>query len=133
VSIEEKEDLVGMLVQDTRILQEANTVNYSLFLVHYPYPRLGADEETVPSPPGCTSLWRSGIVSRDGKWVYRAVLLDFFWAKDALQAEALMGLVKSWNFFQRGKGNGLMNITTTATEYRERFLKMIEAIVEAEA
>jgi len=60
-------------------------------------------------------------------------LLNFFWAKDALQAKALTGLVKSWNFFQRGKGNGPMNITTTATEYRERFLKMIEAIVEAEA
>ena len=36
VSIEEKEDLVGMLVQDTRILQEANAVDYSLFLVRYP-------------------------------------------------------------------------------------------------
>ena len=48
VSIEEKEDLVGMLVQDTRILREANAVDYSLFLVRYPSPRLGADEETVP-------------------------------------------------------------------------------------
>ena len=133
VSIEEKEDLVGILVQDTRILQEANAVDYSLFLVRYPYPRLGADEGTVPSPPGRTSPWRSGIVSRDGKWVYRAVLLDFFWAKDALQAKALTGLVKSWNFFQRGKGNGPMSITTTAMEYRERFLKMVEVIVEAEA
>ena len=44
-----------------------------------------------------------------------------------------MGLVKSWNFFQRGEGNGPMSITTTATEYWERFLKMIETIVEAEA
>ena len=65
--------------------------------------------------------------------MYRAVLLDFFWAKDVLQVKALMGLVKSWNFFQRGKGNGSMSITTTATEYRGRFLKMIETIVEAEA
>jgi len=67
VSIEEKEDLVGMLVQDTRILREANAVDYSLFLVRYPYPRLGADEEIVPSPPGRASPWRSGIVSRDRK------------------------------------------------------------------
>ncbi|OCK89162.1 uncharacterized protein K441DRAFT_708409 [Cenococcum geophilum 1.58] len=105
VSIEEEEDLVGMLVQDTKILREANAVDYSLFL-----------------PLGRTSPWRSGIMSRDGKWVYRAVLLDFFWAKDALRAKALTGL-----------GDGSMNIIATATEYRERFLKMIEAIVEAEA
>ena len=67
VSIEEKEDLVGMLVQDTVILREASAVDYSLFLIRYPYPRLGADEGTVPSPPGRTSLWRSGIMSRDGR------------------------------------------------------------------
>lgn len=84
VSIEEKEDIVGMLVQNIVILREANAVDYSLFLVRYPYPRLSADEETVPLPPGRTSPWRSGIVSRDGKWVYRAVLLYFFWAKDVL-------------------------------------------------
>lgn len=45
-----------MLVQDTMILREANAVDCSLFLVCYPYPRLGADEETVPSPSGRTSL-----------------------------------------------------------------------------
>ncbi|OCL13922.1 SAICAR synthase-like protein [Glonium stellatum] len=130
VSIDEKEDLVAMLAQDTGVLRDANAVDYSLFLVRYPYH--GLTRERVPAPPGRGSPWREGVVSRDGKWVYRAVLLDFFWVKDALQAKALTGLVKSWNFFQRGKGHGPMSITTTATEYRERFLRMVEGIVEAE-
>ncbi|OCK85441.1 SAICAR synthase-like protein [Lepidopterella palustris CBS 459.81] len=127
VGIDEKEDLVSMLVQDTKILQEANALDYSLFLVRYPYSPEG---EPVPQPPGLASPWRSGIVSRDKKWVYRAVLIDFFWVKDALQAKALTGLVDSWNFFQRGKGDGPMSITTTASEYRKRFLWMVEEIVE---
>jgi len=99
VSIDEKEALIYTLTQDTKILQEANAVDYSLFLVRYPYV---GDAEEVPSPPGRTSPWRGGVVSADKKWVYRAVLLDFFWAKDALQAKALTGLVNSWNFFLSG-------------------------------
>lgn len=68
VSIEEKEDLVGMLVQDTRILREANAVDYSLFFVRYPYPRLGADEEIVPSPPGRTSPCTRALCRGIGSW-----------------------------------------------------------------
>ncbi|KAF2499328.1 SAICAR synthase-like protein [Lophium mytilinum] len=126
VGVDEKEALVYTLTQDTKILQEANAVDYSLFLVRYPY----LEGEEVAHPPGRVSAWRNGVVSQDGKWVYRAVLLDFFWSKDALQPMVLTGLVNSWNFFQRGKGNGPMSITTTAGEYRERFLRMVGEIVE---
>ena len=73
---------------------------------------------------------RSGCLSRDKKWIYRAIILDFFWAKDALQAKALTGLVNSWNFFHRGDGHGPMSITTTSDEYRTRFLSMVDEIVE---
>lgn len=102
-----------------------NAVDYSLFLVRYP-----ADLDTVPTPPGRGSAWRNGVTSRDGKWVYRAIVLDFFWAKDALQAKTMTGLVNLFNALTWGKDHGPMSITTTSDEYRQRFLGMIEQIVE---
>lgn len=127
VTVDEKEDLVATLSKDTKVLQDANAVDYSLFLVRYPYSL--TNNSSIPPVPGTSSPWRSGIVSRDKKWVYRVVLLDFFWAKDALQAKTLTGLVNAWNFLGLGRQQP-MSITTTSDEYRSRFLKMIDAIVE---
>jgi hypothetical protein len=130
VTNDEKEELVDQLVKDTQILQNSNAVDYSLFLVRYPASLSSADGGKVPVPSGRQSSWRTGVVSRDEKWIYRAVLLDFFWAKDSLQATTLTGLVNSYNFLKWGKDHGPMSITTSADEYRSRFLKMVEAIVE---
>ncbi|KAF2745882.1 SAICAR synthase-like protein [Sporormia fimetaria CBS 119925] len=127
VTNEEKEELVSQLLRDTKILEDANAVDYSLFLVRYP---ASLHDSNIPTPPGRSSSWRTGLVSRDGEWVYRVVLLDFFWAKDALQAKALTGLVNSWNFLKWGKENGPMSITTTSDEYRRRFLRMVEGFLE---
>ncbi|KAF2017363.1 SAICAR synthase-like protein [Aaosphaeria arxii CBS 175.79] len=129
VSVDEKEELIAQLSRDTKILQDANAVDYSLFLVRYPASMTHADGGDVPVPAGRQSSWRNGVQSQD-KWVYRAVLLDFFWAKDALQAKTLTGLVKAFNFLKVGKDHGPMSITTTSDEYRQRFLKMVDAIVE---
>ncbi|KAF2273342.1 uncharacterized protein EI97DRAFT_436204 [Westerdykella ornata] len=128
VTQDQKEELVEQLLRDTKVLQDANVVDYSLFLVRYP----ASLASSVPKSPGRSSAWRAGLASRDGKWIYRAVLLDFFWARDALQAKALTGLVKLWNAVKFGKGEGPMSITTTADEYRSRFLRMVEKIVEVE-
>lgn len=125
VTIDEKEELVAQLTRDSKILQANNAVDYSLFLVRYP-----ADLEHVPAPPGRASSWRSGVVSRDRKWIYRVIILDFFWAKDALQAQTLTGLVKLFNALKWGKDHGPMSITTTSDEYRQRFLAMVENMVE---
>jgi hypothetical protein len=125
VTIDEKEELVAQLTRDSKILQANNAVDYSLFLVRYP-----ADFEHVPAPPGRASSWRSGVVSRDRKWIYRVIILDFFWAKDALQAQTLTGLVKLFNALKWGKDHGPMSITTTSDEYRQRFLAMVENMVE---
>jgi hypothetical protein len=130
VTVDEKEELVDQLLRDTKILQDSNAVDYSLFLVRYPASLSSGQGNKVPVPPGRQSGWRHGLVSRDKKWIYRAVLLDFFWAKDSLQATALTGLVNSWNFLTWGKENGPMSITTSADEYRSRFLKMVDTIVE---
>ncbi|KAF2202111.1 SAICAR synthase-like protein [Delitschia confertaspora ATCC 74209] len=132
VTIDQKEELVATLTNDTKLLQHANAVDYSLFIVRYPYSLTSQTSDPIHTPPGVGSPWRTGVVSRDKKWVYRAVLLDFFWAKDAFQAQALTGLVKLWNALQWGKKPGPMSITTTSDEYRQRFLKMVDSIVEVE-
>ncbi|KAH7116962.1 phosphatidylinositol-4-phosphate 5-kinase-domain-containing protein [Dendryphion nanum] len=129
VTDDEKEDLVSQLLIDTNLLYEANAVDYSLFLVRYP-ASLQDQHSSIPVPQGKTSPWRSGISSRDGKWIYRAVLLDFFWAKDAFQAQAMTGLVKTFNFLKWGRDHGPMSITTTSEEYRSRFMKMVDEMVE---
>lgn len=130
VTIDEKEELVAQLTRDSKILQENNAVDYSLFLVRYPAGLSSTSSNEIPAPPGRTSPWRSGVVSRDGKWVYRAIILDFFWAKDALQAQTLTGLVNLFNFVKWGKDHGPMSITTTSDEYRQRFLGMVEDLLE---
>jgi hypothetical protein len=124
VTVDQKEELVAQLYRDSKILQDSNAVDYSLFLVRYP-----ADLQ-VPPPPGRGSSWREGVKSRDGRWIYRAIILDFFWAKDALQAQTLTTLVKLFNALKFGKDHGPMSITTTSDEYRQRFLRMVDEMVE---
>ncbi|KAG9185319.1 hypothetical protein G6011_07863 [Alternaria panax] len=127
VTIDQKEELITQLSRDSKILQTNNAVDYSLFLVRYPADLNSGD---VPPPPGRGSAWRTGVVSRDGKWIYRAIILDFFWSKDALQAHTMTGLVKLFNTLKFGKDHGPMSITTTSDEYRQRFLGMVEEMVE---
>ncbi|KAL1601080.1 hypothetical protein SLS59_005749 [Nothophoma quercina] len=129
VTIDQKEELVAQLSKDSKLLQENNAVDYSLFLVRYP-AHLNSGKYKVPNPPGRGSTWRTGVVSRDGQWVYRAIVLDFFWSKDALQAYAFTGLVKLYNTLKFGKDHGPMSITTNSDEYRQRFLGMVEDMVE---
>lgn len=62
-------------------------------------------------------------------WVYRAVLLDFFWAKQKFQAKAMTGLVKSFNLVAR---KGPLSITTDVKEYLRRFLGMVEELLKDE-
>jgi hypothetical protein len=130
LTIDEKEDLVAQITKDTKILQENNAVDYSLFLVRYPASLASADNDDIPCPPGKGSPWRTGLTSNDGKWVYRAILLDFFWAKDAVQAMAMTGLVNTFNFMKWGRDHGPMSITTTSDEYRTRFLHMVDDMIE---
>lgn len=130
LTIDEKEDLVAQISKDTKILQNNNAVDYSLFLVRYPACLTSADSGDVPFPPGKASPWRTGLSSSDGKWVYRAILLDFFWAKDAFQAKAMTGLINTFNFLKWGKDHGPMSITTSSDEYRTRFLRMVDDMIE---
>lgn len=122
LSPEDYSDLIRTMRNDTKFLQESNAVDYSLFLVRYP-------ASSTPGVVGRKNRWRVGVPSSDGKWKYRAVLLDFFWARHKLHAQAMTGVVQTFNMIGR---QGPMTIMTTAEEYREKFLEMAEAIVEVD-
>ncbi|KAF2966112.1 hypothetical protein GQX73_g7461 [Xylaria multiplex] len=133
-----------ILEKDTRFLANNNVVDYSLFLVrisaadvshsesHRP---LGTSQEMdgsiSPTPPRRSPpnppTWRTGIMSSNGKEVYRAAILDFFWAKHSLHAKVMTGLVRGYNLIDE---QGPMSITAESDEYRERFLKMCMGFVE---
>ncbi|KAL2181177.1 phosphatidylinositol-4-phosphate 5-kinase-domain-containing protein [Thermothelomyces heterothallicus CBS 202.75] len=139
---EQAEDFFSSLEQDTRLLAEHNAVDYSLFLVRMKAPHQDAapmrprqtesDPATVPArpPSGPPTLpsWRTGVASADGKHIFRASILDFFWAKHKVRAKAMTILIKLWNVLISRHGD--MSITTTPDEYRQRFLRMCREIVE---
>ncbi|BCS26626.1 phosphatidylinositol phosphate kinase family protein [Aspergillus puulaauensis] len=108
------------LETDTAFLASANIVDYSLFLVRFP-------ASLKPESLGRKTQWRVGVTSSDGLWKYRAVVLDFFWAKHKLHAQAMTGAVEAFNVIGR---QGPMSITTTADEYREKFLTMVNEMME---
>lgn len=120
VTAEQKARLVEDLERDTELLARNNAIDYSLFLVRYP-----AGEE-VPVVSSDADQWRRGVADSEGKWVYRVVVLDFFWAKHKFQARALTGLVK---LFNKVAHRGPMSITAEPAEYRQRFLGMVRRIV----
>ncbi|KAK5128669.1 hypothetical protein LTR85_000002 [Meristemomyces frigidus] len=123
LTLDQAEDFKLQLAKDTRVLADCNAVDYSLFLVRFP-AKTATESATTPSPQ---LSWRTGIPSTDGKFVYRAAILDFFWAKHKVHAQAMTGLINAYNAVDR---KGPMSVTTEAPEYRERFLKMCEGIVE---
>lgn len=120
---EECEALKRVVEDDTRFLQEANAVDYSLFLVRFP----AGEGARLAGGTRVEDRWRVGVESADGRWRYRAVVLDFFWGRHKLHAQAMTGVVQTFNVVGR---QGPMSITTTAEEYRGKFLTMVESILE---
>ena len=147
LSLDQAEDFKAQLAKDTEFLSDCNAVDYSLFLVRIPLvsDKMQASSQsterdskkhqpdgieppasgpfTPPSPPS----WRTGIKSADSKYAYRAAILDFFWSKHKVYAKAMTGLISAYNVVDK---QGHMSITTTAPEYRERFLKMCGEMIE---
>lgn len=117
------------LESDTELLANHNAVDYSLMLVRIPRPSSANDaaEADDPFQDPKPLDWRKGVPSQDHKWLYRAVILDFFWAKHKVHAKLMTMLIDAWNLIDR---KGPMSITTTAPEYRSRFLDMCRNIVK---
>ncbi|KAM5347864.1 hypothetical protein ACJ41O_007688 [Fusarium nematophilum] len=122
VSHEAKQELISLLFADSALLANRNAVDYSLFLVRYPRQNSGS----VPTVNSDAGIWRRGVDDVEGKWTYRCVVLDFFWAKHTFHARALTKVVKVFN---KVAHKGPMSITADPTEYRERFMKMVDEMV----
>jgi hypothetical protein len=138
LTLDVAEEFKYVISKDTAFLAKYNAVDYSLFLLRTPRPR---DQQSDPSSssnvsarlpyePGQTQNWRNGIQSADGKWIYRAIILDFFWSKHKVHAQAMTGLIKAYNLVDR---QGPMSVTTTSPEYRTRFSKMCADMLEIQA
>jgi hypothetical protein len=136
LDLDQAEDFKAQLEKDTALLEKCNAVDYSLFLVRIPAGSSSESSESGPVPPKEPPFvppeppsWRTGVKSADGKYVYRASILDFFWAKHKVHAMAMTTLIKSYNLIDR---QGPMSVTTTSDEYRKRFLKMCSEIVDVQ-
>jgi len=139
LSRDQADDFFASLEADTQLLADHNAVDYSLFFVRLKAPPSGNDPTSSsaeagmvpvdpPSVPPSPPSWRTGVASADGEHMYRAAILDFFWAKHKIQPMFMTLLIKLWNILISKKGP--MSITTTPEEYRERFLKMCHGYVE---
>lgn len=106
--------LLETLRKDTELLKDHAAVDYSLFLAR------------TRSKPSTRGDFRTGVQDVQGEWTYRAVVLDFFWCKSTLQAQAMTGLVDAWNVVAE---QGPMSITAEPSEYRERFLRMVAKVI----
>ncbi|KAJ9607982.1 hypothetical protein H2200_008061 [Cladophialophora chaetospira] len=126
LSRKDADEFLGTLERDTELLAKHNAVDYSLMLVRIPRPSPSAESQNPFNDP---PSWRTGIPSTDNKWLFRAVILDFFWAKHKTQAKTMTFLVNAWRVFD---DQGPMSITTTAPEYRGRFMEMCREIVKVE-
>ncbi|KAL8389165.1 hypothetical protein RB599_010533 [Gaeumannomyces hyphopodioides] len=155
VTEQQRQQLLETLGGDTQLLADHNAIDYSLFLVRYPGPnhpsRQGDDDDddgngddtddaasdsglvsraggapgSVLVIPSDANSWRTGILDAEGRWTYRVVVLDFFWARHKFRARTMTSLVKLFNKLAH---KGPMSITANPQEYRQRFLRMVEDI-----
>lgn len=138
VSAEMRKELLDILATDTEFLARCNVVDYSLFLVRYPGPGSSTEPsasnteviDNNPFQPISTAIeedaWRTGVASVDGKWSYRAVILDFFWARHKFQPKVMSGLIGTLNIVAK---KGPMTITAEPFEYKTRFMNMVNKLL----
>ncbi|KIW32180.1 uncharacterized protein PV07_03741 [Cladophialophora immunda] len=127
LSRERAEEFFHLLEQDTELLARHNAVDYSLMLVRIPKSSSSPADDDHQNPFDDPPDWRTGVPSQDDKWLFRAVILDFFWAKHKVHAKTMTMLINAWRMID---DKGPMSITTAAPEYRDRFLKMCREIVK---
>lgn len=143
LSRQNADEFFAALEADTELLAAHNAVDYSLFLVRIksqnedpgsvtdPGQDTSADDVVPTDPPAAPPAppsWRTGIPSADGKHIFRAAVLDFFWAKHKVQPKLMTFLINTYNLLIHH--HGPMSITTTPEEYRQRFLRMCHDYVE---
>jgi len=109
---DQKDELFRTLDRDTAFLAEAETIDYSLLLGRYP-----VDGNDAPLQP---ESFPTGLVSSDGKWVYKMCIVDTLWNVNQLAAK----LTKAVSIMMPEQ-----TITTQPARYREEFLTMMDRYV----
>ncbi|EPS37651.1 hypothetical protein H072_8676 [Dactylellina haptotyla CBS 200.50] len=112
---EQKKDLWTLLERDTEFLERIETIDYSLLLGRYPVAK---NPDLKPPKP---ENWATGVTSANGKYVYRACIVDFLWNVNQLQAK-----------ITRTAGMILpeQTVTTQPGRYRREFLSMMDEYID---
>ncbi|CUS10958.1 unnamed protein product [Tuber aestivum] len=116
----QKAHLMSTLKTDTAFLERMEAIDYSILLGRYPISMFHKETGTGKGRDGLALPKRGkmdfvrGVVSADGKWVYKLCVLDFFWNVKQLHPRII-----------RAAGAALpeQTITTEPGRYREEFLK----------
>ncbi|KAF3919183.1 hypothetical protein AA313_de0207202 [Arthrobotrys entomopaga] len=112
---EQRHELWILLERDTEFLETIETIDYSLLLARFPVSK---NPELKPPKP---ETWITGVTSADGKYVYRACIVDFLWNVNQLQAKIT-------------KTAGMLlpeqTVTTEPGRYRREFLSMVDEYVD---
>ncbi|KAF3926060.1 hypothetical protein ABW20_dc0109036 [Dactylellina cionopaga] len=110
----QKSELWALVERDTDFLERIETIDYSLLLGRYPISK--NEELKVPKPEN----WITGVKSADGKYIYRACIVDFLWNVNQLQAK-----------ITRTAGMLLpeQTVTTQPGRYRREFLAMVDEYI----
>lgn len=109
---DQKDELLRILDRDTAFLAEAETIDYSLLLGRYPI-----EGNDVPIQ---AESFPTGVVSSNGKWVYKMCIVDTLWNVNQLAAK----LTKTISIMMPEQ-----TITTQPARYREEFLAMMDRYV----
>ncbi|KAG6303897.1 hypothetical protein E4U09_003740 [Claviceps aff. purpurea] len=123
-----RQELIDILLEDTKFLARSNIANYSLLFARFPKAEvrpaatIEGEEDQIASTVQVSPSWRSGVSSTDGKWIYRAALLDFLWSTHKTCAKERTGFVGAFSsLFKKGRDS----IPTEPEEYRSEFMGVV--------
>jgi len=115
LSKENFDKLLNVLSRDTKFLSEKKVVDYSLLLGIYPIDVVGKVKEP--------QNFFSGVVSSDGKHVYKISLIDYFFSH--LLAPTVVA-----NIADIIPGDQEFTFTDKPSHYRKMFLEMVQDYVD---
>jgi hypothetical protein len=108
------EELKGILERDTKFLAERKVVDYSLLLGEFPV----AMGLPIDNPPN----FRTGVISADGKSIYRLGIIDFFFSHKTAPTVIQ-------NAGDLIPGETEFTFSDSPASYRQNFLKMVDEYV----
>ncbi|KAF9014201.1 phosphatidylinositol-4-phosphate 5-kinase-domain-containing protein [Cyathus striatus] len=75
VTEQKKSELLSVLRDDAQFLSNLHVVDYSILLGRW-------KRSEFPYDLGNQQRWCDGVLSRDGRWVYKISVMDFLWSQE---------------------------------------------------